>query len=240
MLKIVCFKWKYKEGYKLASLNNIEKYTATHVNKLCKAVKKNLSIPHEFICITDDARGLRCKSIRLWDKCMDYGGCYNRLYVFSKDMKELIGDRFICIDLDMAIVGPLDNLFDRDESFIINQFYGKHLNQYYNGALFMMDAGARDRVWSEFEKDIPGNIEKLIKLKKQRKYLGTDQAWISYILGIEEPLFTIDDGVIPYYLLPKNDNKVYIPDYATIINFAGRQDPSNHKDKWVRDYWDSL
>jgi len=239
MLKVVCFKWKHTSGYKLASLYNIEGYTAGHVNNLHKAVSLNLSIPHEFICITDDPTDINCKTIPLWDKCREYGGCYNRLYVFSKDMKDIIGDRFVCIDLDCVITGNLDPLFDHDLDFVINSYYGPQPKQYYNGGLFLMDAGVHDNVWTEFEKDIPGNIELLEEERKQGNLLGTDQAWISHILGPEKAVYECEDGVIPYRLLKRRGKQSILPDHAKMVFFAGNADPSTVQftDKWVREYW---
>ena len=238
MLKVVCFKWGYKGGFRLPSLNVIGAYSAWHVNNLYKAITKYLTIPHEFICITDDPEGVECKTIPLWDKCMEYGGCYNRLYVFSKDMKELIGDRFVCIDLDVSVISNLDSLFSRTEPLILNKFYGNNPNQFYNGGLFMMDAGAYDRVWTEFEKDIPGNIRILQGLNKVKKVLGTDQAWISHILGRGIPMFLDTEGVLAYRRLTDKGRGKVLPPNAKMVFFAGTNDPTIAMDRndWIIDH----
>ena len=145
MLKVVCFKWEYTGGVRLpSSINN--NYTAEHVNKLEEMVARNLSLPHEFICITDNPVGINCRTIPLWNKCKELGGCYNRLYVFSEDMKELIGDRFVCIDLDCVIVGSLDALFIRQDDFMINQYLVIRPNreQFYNSCRFCFQAHIPD------------------------------------------------------------------------------------------------
>ena len=53
-LRIVCFKWFHPNG----RYNKITVYGATHVNNLARMIKKNLKIPHEFVCITDNAHGI--------------------------------------------------------------------------------------------------------------------------------------------------------------------------------------
>ena len=241
-MKIVCFKWNHTGGYKLPSLNAIGQYTAQHVNNLYRSVQKHTTIPHEFICITDDPEGIECRTIPLWDKCRELGGCYNRLYVFSSDMKELIGDRFLCIDLDCVVTGSLDELLSRDEDFIINKFYGVAKEQYYNGGLFMMDAGARSEVWDRFEQDIEGALEVMGERKKKREILGTDQAWISHVLGRGEALFDDEeDGVMAYYRLRNSRDGVgkELPDKACMVLFAGQIDPSTcyHANRWIQEYW---
>ncbi len=241
-MKIVCFKWNHTGGYKLPSLNAIGQYTAQHVNNLYRSVQKHTTIPHEFICITDDPEGIECRTIPLWDKCRELGGCYNRLYVFSSDMKELIGDRFLCIDLDCVVTGSLDELLSRDEDFIINKFYGVAKEQYYNGGLFMMDAGARSEVWDRFEQDIEGALEVMDKRKKKREILGTDQAWISHVLGRGEALFDDEeDGVMAYYKLRNSRDGVgkELPDKACMVLFAGQIDPFTcyHANRWIQQHW---
>ena len=242
MIKVVCFKWEHRGGYKLPT--SIGRYTADHVNRLQKAVARHTTVEHEFICITDDPKGIECRTIKLWDKCMDKGGCFNRLYVFSKDMRELIGERFICIDLDVAITGSLDNLLSREEDFVINQFYGYGVakrDQFYNGALIMMNAGARDQVWTEFIKDIDGNVELITQKREARMLVGTDQAWISHVLGRGEAMFTDeDDGVMAYRLLPNSETGKRLTPGSCMVFFAGAKDPQTEysKNDWIREYWD--
>jgi hypothetical protein len=244
MLRVVCFKWKHQQGHRLQSLSVIGEYTADHVNAMGRALEKYLTIPYEFICITDDPTGINYRTIPLWDKCRDLGGCYNRLYVFSEDMRDLIGDRFVCIDLDCVIVGNLDELFSREEDFIINHFYGKNPHQFYNGGLFMMNAGARKQVWEEFQKDPEGNRDLMVARNKQRELLGTDQAWISHVLGRGEVTFTDDqDGVEVFHLLPNarspKRGKDILP-RSKLVLMAGKIDPTTEyrENIWIQEYWD--
>lgn len=227
-------------------MKNIGKYLAIHVNKLYAGVTRNLTIPHEFICVTDDPTGVECRTIPLWDKCRELGGCYNRLYVFSEDMRELIGERFVCIDLDSVVVGNLDELFSRDDDFVINKFYNLAFpRQFYNGGLFMMNAGARKEVWEQFAADTPKAMKEIAYGNQRRELLGTDQAWISHVLGRGESLFTKDpeDGVMTYKRLSGTlTNGRELPEYARIVFFAGKQDPTTEymKSEWIREHWDGV
>lgn len=233
MLKVVCFKWQFQGGYKLpSSINN--QYTAEHVNRLERMVEENLTLPYEFICITDNPAGVNCRTIPLWDKCRELGGCYNRLYVFSEDMQHLIGERFVCIDLDCVITGSLDGMFSRTEDFIINTYKGfrKNREQYYNGGLFLMTAGARKQVWERWEQ---GGLEELEAVRRPKQLVGTDQAWISHVLGRGECLFDEDDGVYNYRHI---SNKRELPLDARIVFFAGALDPSMERGiGWINQYY---
>jgi hypothetical protein len=233
-LKIVCFKWKHKGGRELVSLKTVGEYEVDHVNRLYHAVERNLTIPHEFICITDDPTGIECKTLPMWDTYRELGGCYTRLFAFSEEMKQLIGDRFVMVDLDMVVVGSLDKLVSRKEDFIINQYDVRRVlpdnKQVYNGSLIMMDAGARQHVWKIFNQKTS-----LAIMQNQKRYIGSDQAWINYILGGNQPLFTKKDGVYRFQLLT---NKKKLPENACLVSFAGNADPSKSLDiEWVKENW---
>ena len=233
MLMVVCFKWKRLLGDSSLA-RPIPKYTANHVNILHNMIWRNLKIPHTFICITDDSTGIdpRIEVIPLWDKCSYLGGCFNRLYIFSDDMKFIIGNRFVCIDLDCIIVNEITSLFTKKEDFIINT-YNPHpattfnMNQKYNGGLFMMNAGARKQVWESFD---PSTSPQ--KIKKSKISIGTDQAWIRLVLGEGEKRFTKEDGVYEARAFGRR-----IPENSKIIMFAGQRDPSISKKQWVIKHW---
>lgn len=231
MLNIVCFKWKkIKKGIQLPSKTE---YSSNHVNVLYSMLNRHLTIPFNLICITDNATGIEreIKTLPLWNLHTHLGGCFNRLYVFSKDMKDIIGNRFVCIDLDCVILNNIDGLFDRNDDFIINSY--KPINepihdQYYNGSMFMMNAGARSKVWEYFDMETFNSIPKDIK----KDLVGTDQAWIRYVLGKREKRWTEEDGVYEYRQV-----RFQMPDNVRIVFFSGKRDPSMARDEWVRRNW---
>src|SRR5690606_17846609 len=115
MISVVTFKW-HTPGYRA-------KFTADHVNTLRRMVQRHYQAPHRFICITDDPAGLDggIEVVPLWD---DYasvpnptgGGrpsCYRRLKLFDPAMAEVIGPRFVMLDLDCVICGGLAPIFRR-------------------------------------------------------------------------------------------------------------------------------
>jgi len=226
MLKVVCFKWQRNtEGF---NLPHVVDYGPDHVKKLRNMVKRHLHIPYEFICITDDPTGLDgIKTIPLWDKCKELGGCFNRMYVFSEDMKEIIGDRFVIIDLDCVIVNDITPLLDIEDDFKINAYQGmftEDKDQYYNGAMVLMNAGARKEVWESF------NFKKSPKkIYRNQKVIGTDQAWIRMVLGKKENRWGPEDGVYE-----ARNMGAEIPTNSRIIFFSGKRDPSVGRKGWIR------
>lgn len=227
-LKVVCFKWKrIKTGFQLPMQID---YGPEHVRILKAMVERHLRIPHDFICITDDPTGLNgVETVPLWDKCRELGGCYNRLYAFSQDMQEIIGDRFVMIDLDCVILKDITPLFDDFADFKINGYFHPDRDQHYNGSMILMNAGARRSVWDQFD---PAESPKILE---QCDYvIGSDQAWIRYVLGKGEERFTEDEGVYNFNKLKHGS----LPGNARMVFFAGKRDPSQcrHID-WVRENW---
>ena len=235
-LSIVTFKWKKNnKGYQLKA--PVE-YTSEHVNILYHSIKRNVTIPFDFICVTDDPLNLDPKItyVPLWDTYRDLGGCFTRLYMFSNEVRHLFGNKFLCIDLDCVIVGNIDNILLRPEDFVINRYYARTnlKNQMYNGALILMKTGSRINVWNKFKKDESPQILEMIK--EELLLVGSDQAWIHYVLGTNQSTFTQEDGIYDYSLLR---NKEKLPENARIVFFHGALDPSLEKDnvKWIKDHW---
>ncbi len=236
MITILCFKWKYLGGVLLPKFKYkvITEYTATHVNKLYHMVSVNLTISHKFICITDDPIGIECETYPMWDYYRVLGGCYSRLFIFSKQFKNVFGERIVCIDLDCVITGKLNSLFNRNEDFIINQYKNdKITDQNYNGGLFLMKTGSRKKVWNKFSEN---SLIVLEERRKRKEIIGTDQAWISHILGKGESTYTHKDGVYDYINLENGE----LPKNARIVLFSGKRDPSvtvKHQPTWIKKYW---
>lgn len=235
MIRIVSFKWRRPAtGFQLPGKTP---YGADHVNRHYRSIRRHLKMPFEYVCVTDEWRGLdkHIRVIKLWDKCLALGGCFNRLYVFSPDMADLIGPRFACIDLDAVIVGDITPLFDRPDDFIINSYQPLPANkdtapdQLYNGGMFMMNAGARRQVWDSFNPQTSPEI-----IRKNKTVIGSDQAWIRLCLGAGENRWGQTDGIFEARNLhPQAD----LPADARIVFFAGNRDPSDGRHKWISKHW---
>lgn len=188
MITVVTFKYLL-EWYRT-------RFTAEHVNRLYRGVQRNYSKPFRFVCITDDAAGL-APGIEALPIKRDFmalknptsptrPNCYPRLPLFDDDERYRypIGDRFISIDLDAVLTGPLEPIFDRTEDFVIYKIRG-----HYCGSLFLASRGARSQLLTAF---CGGSTP---HLTNKAGFRGSDQAWFEYCLGPDEATFTIDDGV---------------------------------------------
>jgi len=229
ILSIVTFKWR-DPNYRY---NELDHSTARHVNILFNMLRRNMKVPFQPVCITDDPSGLDpdIRVIKLWDKHRDLGGCWNRLYIFSEDMKDLIGNRFAYMDVDTVITGDVTPIFSRPDPII----GWKAPRGHFGGGFWLMDAGIKDSIWSNF------NADKALSLENFQKKGWTDQAWINHCLQDEDvPAIGPDDGV--YLLQPRNgnfdmeDNRY--PENMTMAFFAGPRDPTDFVNvPWVKENW---
>jgi hypothetical protein len=203
---IVTYKWKPPVGYPL-------KFTADDVNRLYTRMKAHYPEMERFVCITDDARGLKApvEAVPLgtlfqhlrnpsWRRGP---GCHRKLASFAPGFEKIAGPRFAVVDIDIKPVAYLGPVFNRTEDFVgwrSGRENGKRQQQF-GGALLMMNAGARRQVWDFFNK----GPEAAIKTAFDAGYHGSDQAIISYVLDKDgEAYWTEADGVYYYRkLVPK-------------------------------------
>lgn len=212
-------------------------YSAGHVNRLAAMVGRHLAMPHEVVCITDDPEGIdgAVRVIPLWDELRSSGRCFVRLKAFHPSMRDIIGERFVSIDLDTVIVGSLDPLFDRSEPFIIWSDPSRLLP--YCGSQWMLTAGAFPKVFDDF------NYERWRLLKPEKNWHGSDQAWMAHMLP-GAATWGKDDGVYSFRLdIMKPYGEMLagrfrrmvgrygppkLPKDARIVHFHGAFDPSQN------------
>lgn len=244
MLEVITWKWKPRTPYRSTFLGK-------HVNILRNMVARNLSLPHRFSCITDDPTGIDSdiRVIPLWDTYANIPNpsnprnpsCYRRLKMFSPEAKDLLGERIVSFDLDMVITGDLTPLFSRSEDFIIwgGQMIDprgrKQVYCWYNGSMMMLKAGSRPQVWEKFD---PQRSPQEANRANSR---GSDQGWISYVLGQNEAVWTESDGVYSFRssIVPSRRG---LPSNARVVAFHGNADPWDAKVQsfhpWIREfYW---
>jgi len=208
-LQIVLWKWRNPR-----KLHILFDYSADAVNRKRQELQKFLRIPHDVVCITDDPHGIdsAIRVLPLWPDAVELGGCWRRLRAFAPDMHDLIGPRFAWIDLDSLVVGTMDSVLSRPEAAV---FYRSDSVQGtpYNGSMVLMDAGARAEVWARFDP------ERSPVLTREAGLEGTDQAWMAYVMGAGEAVWTAEDGVMHFV----RDCVPDLPAAARIVFFPGVQ-----------------
>lgn len=233
-LTVICWKWQGPTDYRSS-------FGAESVNVLRRMVRRHYARPHRFCCVTNQPEGLDAGIEVIPDRAdfanvpSPHGGknpsCYRRLRMFAPDAAETFGPRLVSLDLDCVIVRDMSPVWDRSEDFVI--WGDTNPKTLYNGSMVMLTAGARPKVWTEFDP--------MVSPKKAQASgnFGSDQAWISYCLGKGEAKWTRADGVYSY----RNEIMHHggrLPVDARIVMFHGVVDPwspAAQRLPWVRCNW---
>lgn len=234
LFRVVCFLWRQD--------NSLVQYSVAQVNTLYAMLSKHLYTPFKLYCITDTPVGINpeVEVILLWNFARTFSvsnwrinrpHTHRCLKIFSGEMYNLIGPRFIVMDLDCVITGSLDALFSIPDDFVILR--GGTPRNCYNSSLYMMDAGSRKQVWQSFS--LP-EAEKASKL-----YLGGDQAFIRHVLGPDEKTVGSEHGVYQYSDCPAVRQNHILPDNCRLMFFAGSLKPwhatARARIPWVTRYY---
>lgn len=218
-------------------------YTAESVNTWAAMMRRNLTIPHRLACVTDEPEGIEIDTIPLpkdfdliksaaWSAEKGLPQCYRRIALFSPDAEQIFGaKRFVSMDMDCVVTGNIDYLFERDDDFVM--YKGTAAKRPYNGSMLMMRSGARPEVYTRLIKE----GQSLVKAAQDR-YLGSDQAIISYVLGPGEAVWDRDDGV--YFWSPRfiRDFRGHPPENMRILFFPGTPKPWQALEyPYIRAHW---
>ena len=245
---VVTWKW-LSPGYR-------SQFTAEHVNVLRAMVARHYPRPHRFVCVTDDPTGLdrQIEAVALnalpghqWANIPNPSwkngpSCYRRLAMFHPDIGLQFGRRFVSMDLDCVVVGDLTPVWERPEPIVLWSDPLFSPQGMYCGSMTMLTAGARPDVFERFD---PARSP---AESRAAGCLGSDQGWISHVLGAGMPAWTTDHGVYSFWVhlegkgqRPPRPPRKDLPANARLVFFHGARDPW-HADiqaeyGWVREHW---
>ncbi len=235
----MCFKWQSPIKYRT-------RFKALHVNTLRNMFRRHLHMPHEFVCITDDATDID-KDIRIvpiWNDLAEVGNphgirepsCYRRLKVFSGEMKAVLGERVAWCDLDMVLTRDVTPIFNRPEPVVLMPTDVANIPV--NGSLVLVTPGAHEHVWTKFDPN-----ESPRKTRTSNCY-GSDQGWMAYTLKNKAAFWKTGprgDGIYFFGQHMRNDHRgARLPDDARIVSVHGRGypwDDNNKQIAWIREHY---
>lgn len=212
MITVVSWLWSQPGGR--------VRYKPEHVWIWADMVSRNLAMKHRLVCVTTetdlppsveriDPPGEFEEVNPTWGPSKP--NCFRRLVMFRRDAGKMFGRRFVSMDLDCVVGGPLDPLFDRPEDLVL--FKGTSESRPYNGSLMLMTAGCRPQVYEDFDQagaDASGAL-----------FHGSDQAWLAHKLGWGEATWDEDDGVWHFASWLRHCKKVQ----PRVLFFPGKRKP---------------
>jgi len=227
VLTVVCFLWQDPEFQH----RHLFTYDARYVNVLRSMLARHLTVRHQLVCCTDDPAGIDpgVRIVPLPAEAQRLGSYNRKLYIFHPDAGVIFGKRILMLDLDVVLVGNIDDIASRPEPFLA---WAGHLNgrNRFNTSLVLMDGGAFPEVWTDFD---PGLLASL----KDHGFDGLEQDWVSHKIGGRGAAIPRTDVGIESFtpLIGKP-----LPGTARIVFFNGRSSPPMAKCQavaWCRENW---
>ena len=226
-------------------LKHGDKYSSQYVNTLYSMVKRNLTIPFTFACLTDNRQGID-KDILCLDLPKDLTGWWCKPYMYSNELP--LNGTILYMDLDVVISGNLNKLFDYEPGkWCVIRDFTRAMQpnwQKYNSSVIRFKRGQLDHVWRDFYKD----PNKVIK-----GHFG-DQDWLWTATNKANPAtLWPDEWIRSWKWEVRKDRHLQggvkgnrkfrtvedvVPDpQCSICVFHGDPNPHNCEDPWVRNNW---
>lgn len=202
------------------------RYGAEYVNTLYRMVERNLSVPHDFVCFTDNPEGID-PAVTILPPLCDEAGWWGKMYLYQDKVHGLKGvRRILFLDLDVVITGRLDDVvtYKTDHAMIRDYpdgYYpaGDIRQSHGNSSVILLTVGKRTEIWDAYRK------------AGEPKH-GSQQGWINqrFLSGLD--LFP--DWMMKSYKMHNLQNAV--PENCRVVMFHGIPKPPDCGG-WVRDYW---
>ncbi|MEM7284218.1 MAG: glycosyltransferase [Pseudomonadota bacterium] len=238
MVNVICMKWGTV-------------YNPNYVNILKRMVARHLSLPHRFVCLTDEPKGidlgietLPIPSLGLPNNLPERG--WNKLVTFRGDVGDLVGPSLF-LDLDVAILDNIDCFFEHPGDFCMIKNWPPPHRETGNSSVFRFEIGASPNIHKDFVEQ-HDTIRK--RFRNDQEYLteamgkyGDFQYWPeSWCQSFKR--HCIPKGLARYFKGPVQPTNAKIlvfhgtpkPDQA-IHGYRGSVRRYTRPAEWIKDYW---
>lgn len=236
MLSVVVHMWRGHDERR--------QFLPEHVNTFARMFRRVLTLEHEVVCVSDERDGLD-KSVVRWVETpaaaralraipspegTRFPTCYQRLWNWSREARNVFAPRILAADIDTALLRDFS-----DELLYPDDLVGNRPTMTWGnpnriaGGLYLLTTGSHPEVWEKF------TGADSIKLARLAGFRGSDQAWISYCVGIKARLWGASAGI--YSVRDFLDKNKPLPADARLIHFNGPRKPWDLQLDWVRESW---
>ena len=214
-------------------------YDLSHAALLAEGLKRFMTTPYRLVILSEDAgtvphaevmpipagaqsvAGVRTPENR------NFPSSYRRLWLFSEEARTL-GETLLLVDVDVVVTGDWSHLFAHQPEA---QFMGWKPGQLWGniearvgGGVWRLTAGTRKRVWEDFI----ANPSMAIATARQCGYRGSDQAWISFCLAADAPIWPKSAGIRSVRDFNRDKRGLVVPSIppgTCMVHFNGTAKP---------------
>jgi hypothetical protein len=219
-----------------------DKYSSDYVNNLYNMVQRNLELPYEFVCFTENSTNLN-PAIRVEPlPQLPVQGWWYKPYFLSSEIP--LKGTLLFIDLDVVIFRNIDKLFTHEPGkFCIIRDFNRSIRASWdkmNSSVFRVETGKYNNQWQDFKSNLKSH---LIKNRG-------DQDWM--FRNIKDHVFWPDDWIQSYKWEMRdrstlklingkrnfiNNDSPKVKPNTSIAVFHGDPNPADCTDTWVKANW---
>lgn len=218
-------------------------YKPEHVNTILKSLSRNITIPHELVCVTDQPKGIdpAIKIAPLRRDLVSLGNAYPKVALFQKEPPGINCPFMLFVDLDTVSTGNLDaeimkGVESAQQCCFLPEFItakrAANRNAHYNTSIFVIKTGAFSRVWDRFN---PATSPQFVRRTGK---VGSDQVWISETLGGGMPTWEPGKSILSYKYHVRGRE---LPPAAKLVCFHGQFKPWDSAvqaaNPWILQHW---
>ena len=202
------------------------KYGCDYVNRLASGVRRYLKMPHQFVCFTEDAKGIDRRVLIKDLPATSWKGWWNKIILFSAEAG-LVG-KILYIDLDTVITGSLADIASYDGPFATlstNEMANEKRNEGYNSSIVIWNAS----VIGTFIFDT------LVAYRTHVfKFIYKLDHWLEMIVENADLLQQLYPGQICEY---KKSCVEEVPANCRIVCFPLQPKPHEIPSPWIKERW---
>ncbi len=184
-----------------------DKYSQDYVYALKRMLKKHLRQRNRFVCITDQI----VHGVETQKPCVDWPGWWQKVSLFKPGFAP---GPALYLDLDVVVVGDLDDLVDRytSDGLAMPKNWARSGHGGWQSSVMLWGVSPAE-IYTSFTPDA------------MDRFWG-DQEWITHVMG---EAITPISGIYSYkyHCQPKP------PQDAVVAAFHGKPDPHEVRDAWV-------
>lgn len=219
-----------------------KKYGHDYVVRLRNMVSRHLTVPYEFVCLTDDPTPIDNVRLIVQRNAGYIRPWWHKVHMFDPTL-ELHG-RILYFDLDILIHANIDKLIlNRTDEFLGIRDFNRKFHPTWNvlnSSAMSWDQGKHSDIWRLFHKDLSsaqklhGDQDWIWKIAKDRIKFWPDEWLMSYKWELRERNeLTRINGTFQF----KNVRNPRIPKECSVVVFHGDPKPQDIEDPFVIDNW---
>lgn len=218
------------------------RYGADYVIKLRNMVSRHLTIPYEFVCLTDDNHPIDGVRNIIQPNAGYSKPWWHKVHMFNPDLP--LHGRILYIDLDVVIHNNLDKLFSKDNDFYgildFNRKFHKDWKNLNSSAMSWVH-GTQNQIWDDFKRNpinaqrLHGDQDWIWRISKDKIKFWPNE-WIqSYKWEVRSrDELSMANGKRKFKTI---NNNIQIHPECCITVFHGDPKPQDVHDKFVLDNW---